>query len=264
MILDSPMVAERRVHSAAGRVWKKECFIPVGSRMSFVEVVLCVLFLASGSLGEQGAPKPNCTGVEDFEACLGNTTEFCPSNISCLCKNEEPFCSCNYFRVGWKDYWYMGPKCNHLWNTLDFILVATVPALTLVLIVTVIFSSLYCCKSEKTGKQLNSPYREAQHNPAFSADSPVPQGHRHPQPPRDLDSWSGQIPKASLRRQDFDDVSIPSQRGTYVPVYPQPLRTPDPAPNRFSQPRPQQEGFDYPSRNLPYADYAGGRQYQKY
>ncbi|KFW79553.1 hypothetical protein N305_05425, partial [Manacus vitellinus] len=77
----------------------------------------------------------NCSGVEDFEACLGNTTQFCPSHFPCLCKNGEPFCRCDYFRVGWKDYWYMGPKCNHLWNTLDFILVATVPAVTLVIIV---------------------------------------------------------------------------------------------------------------------------------
>ncbi|XP_032557831.1 uncharacterized protein LOC116793810 isoform X1 [Chiroxiphia lanceolata] len=246
------------------QVWKNQCFIPVGSRMSFLEVLLCVLFLASGSLGENGALKPNCSGVKDFEACLGNTTQFCPTNIPCLCKNEEPFCRCDYFRVGWKDYWYMGPKCNHLWNTLDFILVATVPAVVLVLIVTVIFSCFYCCKSEKPGKQPNSPYLEAQHNPAFSADTPAHPGHRYPQPPRDQDGWGGQIPKASLRRQDFDEISIPSQRGNDSSMYSQPLRRPDPTTDRFSLPRPQWEGFDYPSKNLPPANYAGGRQYQRY
>ncbi|KFO72006.1 hypothetical protein N303_06653, partial [Cuculus canorus] len=77
----------------------------------------------------------NCTRVEDLGACLGNTDNFCPANISCQCKDEKPFCRCDYFRVGWKEYWYMGPKCNHLWNTLSFILVSTLPAVALVIIV---------------------------------------------------------------------------------------------------------------------------------
>lgn len=60
-------------------------------------------------------------------------------------------CRCDYFRIGWKEYWYMGPKCNHLWNTLDFILVATLPAGILIIIVVVIFSVVYCMKTEKAG-----------------------------------------------------------------------------------------------------------------
>lgn len=60
-------------------------------------------------------------------------------------------CRCDYFRIGWKEYWYMGPKCNHLWNTLDFILVATLPAGILIIIVVVIFSVVYCVKTEKAG-----------------------------------------------------------------------------------------------------------------
>ncbi|KGL90604.1 hypothetical protein N301_11188, partial [Charadrius vociferus] len=77
----------------------------------------------------------DCTGVEDFTACLGNTDNFCPNNISCQCKNEKPFCRCDYFRVDWQEYWYMGPKCNHLWSTLDLILVTILPAVALVIIV---------------------------------------------------------------------------------------------------------------------------------
>lgn len=60
-------------------------------------------------------------------------------------------CRCDYFRIGWKEYWYMGPKCNHLWNTLDFILVSTLPAGILIIIVVVIFSVVYCVKTEKAG-----------------------------------------------------------------------------------------------------------------
>ncbi|KFV89839.1 hypothetical protein N326_00549, partial [Eurypyga helias] len=76
----------------------------------------------------------DCTGVQDFKACLGNAENFCPANISCQCKNEKPFCRCDYFRVDWIEYWYMGPKCNHLWSTLDFILVTILPAVALVII----------------------------------------------------------------------------------------------------------------------------------
>ncbi|TRZ09251.1 hypothetical protein HGM15179_017853, partial [Zosterops borbonicus] len=91
----------------------------------------------------------SCTGVPDFENCLNNTDEFCPKTIPCWCKNGEPFCRCNYYRVGWQEYWYMGPKCNHLWSTLDFILVATLPGVALVIIVVVIFSAVYCLKMQK-------------------------------------------------------------------------------------------------------------------
>ncbi|KFP92824.1 hypothetical protein N329_11353, partial [Haliaeetus albicilla] len=44
-------------------------------------------------------------------------------------------CRCDYFRVDWKEYWYMGPKCNHHLNTLDLILVTILPAVALVIIV---------------------------------------------------------------------------------------------------------------------------------
>lgn len=53
--------------------------------------------------------------------------------------------------MGWMEYWYMGPKCNHLWNTLDFILVATLPGVALVFIVVVIFSAVLCLKTKQAG-----------------------------------------------------------------------------------------------------------------
>ncbi|XP_075018053.1 uncharacterized protein LOC142087597 [Calonectris borealis] len=230
--------------------------------MSILKVLLFALFVASDSLGEQGALEPSCTGVEDFKACLGNTDNFCPTGISCQCKNEKPFCRCDYFRVDWKEYWYMGPKCNHLWNTLDFILVTILPAVGLVIVVVVIFYCVYYSKSEKAGNQTNPLYREAQHNPAFTAETAGNLGHVYQQSPRDV--RVGQIPKPVLRRQDFDDVPTPSQLQNYSPMHPQPLRRPDPATDHFSNQRSQYEKFGYPSSNLPYADYAEGRQYQKY
>lgn len=60
-------------------------------------------------------------------------------------------CRCDYFRVDWQEYWYMGPKCNHLWSTSDLILVTILPAVGLVIIVVGIFYSVYYCKREKAG-----------------------------------------------------------------------------------------------------------------
>ncbi|XP_063027025.1 uncharacterized protein LOC134425937 [Melospiza melodia melodia] len=228
--------------------------------MSFLKVLLCVLLLASPLLGE--TPPPSCSGVVDFGACLGNTDEFCPENIPCLCKNEEPFCRCNYYRTGWMEYWYMGPKCNHLWNTLDFILVATLPGVTLVIIVVVIFSAVCCLKTKKVGKQPKAPSSGAQQNPAFSTDTAASPGHGHQQPPED--AWVGQIPKVVLKREDFNDASIPNERQDYSPMYDQPLRTAEPASDYFPQSRAQREEFDYPRKDLPYPVYPEARQYRRY
>ncbi|XP_040974944.1 uncharacterized protein LOC115333558 isoform X2 [Aquila chrysaetos chrysaetos] len=169
---------------------------------------------------------------------------------------------CDYFRVDWKEYWYMVPKFNHHWNTLDLILVTVLPAVALVIIVVVIFYCVYYCNSEKAGNQTSPSYREAQHNLAFAAEMAGNLGHIYQQSPRG--DWVGQIPKAVLRRQDFDDVPTPCQLENYSPKHPQPLRRPDPATDHFSNQRPQYEKFGYPSNNLPYAGYAEGRQYQKY
>ncbi|KAM6413243.1 uncharacterized protein O9250_006456 [Rhynochetos jubatus] len=203
----------------------------------------------------------DCTGIEDFKACLGNTENFCPANVSCQCKDEKPFCRCDYFRVDWIEYWYMGPKCNHLWNTVDFILVTILPAVALVIIVIVVFYSIYYCKSKKTGNRKNPAFCEAQRNPAFTAEPAGNLGRAEQQLPRD--AWVGQIPKAVVRSQDFA-VPTPSQLESYSPVYPQPSRRPDTGTDHFSNPQPEYDRFSYRSNNLPYGGYAEGRQYQKY
>lgn len=68
-----------------------------------------------------------------------------------LLKVNVFICRCDYYREGWQEYWYMGPKYNYLWSTLDFILVATLPGVALVIIVVVIFSVVYCLKMKKVG-----------------------------------------------------------------------------------------------------------------
>ncbi|XP_025917038.1 uncharacterized protein LOC112963829 [Apteryx rowi] len=256
MILDllhKKTVSERKVCSATDKAQKKSSVTTVGFRMSSVKVLLLVLLMASDSLCQQ-ASEPNCTGVGDFQDCLGNTDNFCPTNISCQCKDEKPFCRCNYFRVGWREYWYMGPKCNQLWNTLDLILVAVLPAVALSFIVGVIFQCVYYCKGRKSRKRRSLPHHESQHNPAYTAELADNLGHASQQLPRDV--WVGQntrMPKVQLTRQDFDRHSTPSQLEDYSPT---PVRRPDPVRDY--------DRFAYPNNNLPYADYAEERRYPKY
>ncbi|KAM9179858.1 uncharacterized protein V3H86_008771 isoform 1-T2 [Mergus octosetaceus] len=148
----------------------------------------------------------------------------------------------------------MGPKCNQLWSTVDLILVTILPAVALVFLVIVIFQGVHYFKSKKEGKQTNSPYREAQHNPAFTHELSGNLGHQ--QPPRD--AWIGQMPKAVLRRQDFDDLPTSSQSDNYSRVYSQQSRRPEYVSNQ----RPQQyDRFVYPGNSTHYADM---RQYQRY
>lgn len=201
----------------------------------------------------------NCTEVEDFSDCNGNTSSFCPANVPCQCKNEKPFCRCDYYREGWMEYWYMGPKCNQLWNTLDLILVTVLPAVALVFLVVVISQCVHYCKGKKARKQTNSPYLEVHHNPTFSQEPYSNLGRASQQPPRV--EWTGQLPKPVLRRQDFDDFPGPSHLDSSSPRYAQPQRRPD----YLSSQQPQQyDGFVYPGNNRPYAGYAEERQYSRY
>ncbi|XP_009668258.1 uncharacterized protein [Struthio camelus] len=213
------------------------------------KVWLLILLMAGDSLCQQ-ASEPDCTAVDDFQACLGNTDNFCPTNISCQCKDEKPFCRCNYYRVGWREYWYMGPKCNQLWNTLDLILVTVLPAVALSFVVGVICQCVHYCKGKKARKRTHLPYHESRHNPAYTAELDGNVGHVSQQLPRDVGVGQNmRMPKVQLTRQDFDQHPTPSQLEDYRPMPLQPH---------------QYDRFVYPNNNLPYADYAEERQYPKY
>ncbi|XP_021009669.1 uncharacterized protein LOC110287368 isoform X1 [Mus caroli] len=117
--------------------------------------------------------QPNCTSVKDFNDCLGNTTGFCPESIVCACKDGKPFCKCPNFRGQWGDYWYMGEKCDQLWNTLDLVLVATLPGIALAIIVGVAIQIIHYCKgkSKKNGNhhrvEKSMSELRPQHNSAY-------------------------------------------------------------------------------------------------
>nr|XP_040138673.1 uncharacterized protein LOC120889045 isoform X1 [Ictidomys tridecemlineatus] len=131
--------------------------------------------------------QPNCTSVTDFDDCPGNITDFCPENIVCACKDGEPFCKCPNFRGRWGNYWFMGAKCDQLWNTLDLILVATLPGIGLALIVGVTIQTIHYCK-KKSKKNLDNNREQKslsglrpQHNSAYAFETNL----RPPQPDQD-------------------------------------------------------------------------------
>lgn len=121
--------------------------------------------------------QPNCTSVRDFDNCLGNITDFCPNDIACACKDEKPFCKCQNYRGQWGDYWYMGDKCEQLWNTVDLILVATLPGIALALIVGVVIQIIHYCKEKPKKKEdhhreeRNMPELRPCHNSAYGFDT---------------------------------------------------------------------------------------------
>ncbi|KAM5290653.1 uncharacterized protein AAES06_006763 [Glossophaga mutica] len=136
--------------------------------------------------------QPNCTSVNDFDDCLGNVTGFCPKDIVCACKDGEPFCKCPNFRGQWGNYWYMGAKCDQLWNTLDLVLVAVLPGIGLALIVGVTIQTIqYCKKKSKNNiddqrQQRSSSGLQPAHNSAYAFDNAV----RFSQPREGQNPWS--------------------------------------------------------------------------
>lgn len=55
---------------------------------------------------------------------------------------------CPSYQISWQNYWYMGPKCDQLWSTLDLILIAAVPGLTLTVTVAVLIQWISYCKKK--------------------------------------------------------------------------------------------------------------------
>lgn len=146
---------------------------------NFSGFLLLVLMLSSGLLAAK-ASDPNCSNVRDFGKCLGTTTNFCPDNIECACKDQRPFCKCPNYRESWNDYWYMGPKCEHLWNTLDLILVIVFPAVALASVASVSVQWIYYCKNKpKNYKKFVSSKKVARNEMTLPKTNPayIPEEH---------------------------------------------------------------------------------------
>ncbi|XP_075428986.1 uncharacterized protein LOC142467325 isoform X1 [Ascaphus truei] len=119
------------------------------------------------------AAEPSCADVEDYGNCSGDPANFCPKDIGCSCKDGFPFCKCPYYKGPRADYWYIGPKCDQLWNTRDLIFVIVLPAFALACVVAVTAQCIHCCKttrkkSRKTdGRQTERLTTNSHHNQAY-------------------------------------------------------------------------------------------------
>ncbi|XP_053330039.1 protein SSXT-like [Spea bombifrons] len=107
--------------------------------------VICYLLVMA-------AAEPQCENVEDFGSCAGDPNNFCPPDIQCVCRDATPYCSCPYYRGPNGNYWYMGEKCDQLWNTLDLILVTVLPAVSLAFVVGVVAQLIHYCKTKPSKK----------------------------------------------------------------------------------------------------------------
>uniref|UniRef100_A0A673NN91 Uncharacterized LOC107757540 n=1 Tax=Sinocyclocheilus rhinocerous TaxID=307959 RepID=A0A673NN91_9TELE len=75
-----------------------------------------------------------CGNVNDFDRCLDNAG-ICDETISrCTCFEGQPFCRCN----SQKGEFYIDENCTQGWTVVTFALVASLPGLTLAVLVGVI------------------------------------------------------------------------------------------------------------------------------
>uniref|UniRef100_A0ABM5EW67 Uncharacterized protein n=1 Tax=Pogona vitticeps TaxID=103695 RepID=A0ABM5EW67_9SAUR len=196
----------------------------------------------------------DCTHVADFDNCLGDVRDFCPRGIACGCKDQKPFCKCPSYRSLWQDYWYMGPKCDHLWSSLDLILIVALPAVTLSCVVAVTMQWINYCKSTPgRGARQKSPSGRGQRR-GYDPDSagkarPVsqPKGGK-------ADEGAAQnykFPKLPQKKQQYKPPALPRFEG-FSYIAHQPLRRANPADDVFTNPSPR---VGYWDDNLPAADY---------
>ncbi|XP_060612525.2 uncharacterized protein [Anolis sagrei] len=208
------------------------------------------------------ATEPSCTHVADFGSCLGNNVlDFCPPGISCGCKDQRPFCNCPSYRKGWQNYWYLGPKCDQLWSTLDLIIVIVVPAIALSATTAVAVQWVNYCKNKegRSAKRRSAPPREhvpqGQPNTAYV---PQPVDRHVPQPRGRKDDGVAQnvkFPKLSTQSNAYEQAELPLFGGfSYAPH--QPLRRVVQMGNnnRLPGPPPQRGGYvgnyeDYEEEN---------------
>uniref|UniRef100_A0ACB8FXG1 Uncharacterized protein n=1 Tax=Sphaerodactylus townsendi TaxID=933632 RepID=A0ACB8FXG1_9SAUR len=170
----------------------------------------------------------SCTHVADFDNCLGNANGFCPRGIPCGCKDQVPFCKCPTYHSGWEDYWYMGPKCDQLWSTLDLILLAAVPAVALAVAATVIMQWAGYCRSSAHARHPQVHYRPANvPNPAENSRVISQQKDNK----MDESARPVRFPKLPVQSHVYEHTPMPASVGgfSYIPQQALPVERGPPA-----------------------------------
>ncbi|XP_069062265.1 uncharacterized protein [Pleurodeles waltl] len=231
---------------------------PAGSSMVNLGGFLLLLLVLSCSLLAAKASDPNCSNVRDFGKCLGTTTNFCPASIECACKDQKPFCKCPNYRESLTDYWYMGPKCEHLWNTLDLILVIVFPAVALASVASVTVQWIYYCKNRPKNYRKHASSRQMagneislpKVNPAY-----IPEEHikddftlsylpKQRTAPDVAETERSRMPRSVSHA---NDQRYPHQEA----IFPHVTRKPNTSYNAYSQ----NQRFSYEDSVLPGQDY---------
>ncbi|XP_067404477.1 uncharacterized protein [Emydura macquarii macquarii] len=226
---------------------------------NFSDFLRLIVLLSSGLLTEQTS-EPNCTGIADFDNCLGNTEGFCPNDIACGCKDNKAFCKCPYYQGLWGDYWYMGHKCKQLWNTLDLILVTVLPAIALAFLVGVIIQCVHYCKKKSNQsvkgarKQARQTENKSHRNPGYIPElyEDLRDVSQQQSAKDDLITQNLKMPKIQLQRQSFVQSESPDQVEGYSYISHQPSRRPVPtADSSFSLQPPQRNQFGHQNSHFP-------------
>ncbi|NP_001073426.1 uncharacterized protein LOC555281 precursor [Danio rerio] len=131
-----------------------------------MKVFLCLCFIIFLTAGVTGNP---CAGKADFEPCGDNNLD-CDEKISkCTCFTEEPFCRCNNN----KNEFYIGDDCSQRWTVVTFALVASLPGLTLaVLVGVIVYMLMVQSNNSHTSEQMKAASKEQDLFPgiAFASD----------------------------------------------------------------------------------------------
>ncbi|XP_043096012.1 uncharacterized protein zgc:158432 isoform X2 [Puntigrus tetrazona] len=99
--------------------------------MTVLLYVCFILFVTDKAPGQTIDP---CSSVIDFNQCLDSQT-ICDNTISrCTCFEGQPFCRCN----SQKGEFYINEDCSQRWTVVTFALVASLPGLTLAVLVGVV------------------------------------------------------------------------------------------------------------------------------
>ncbi|XP_044124893.1 uncharacterized protein LOC122919773 [Bufo gargarizans] len=237
--------------------------------LSLASALLC--FLVSVAVGE-----PSCEGVEDFGRCAGDKGDFCPRDIDCSCKSGRPFCSCPFYTGPNGNYWYLGEKCDHLWSTLDMIVIAVFPAAALAFVVAVTAQLIHFCKTKPKSKKVKEPKRKSEReaiithqNQAFIPEaSPGNQYTEQSlgdfltksQPKAETSQWNAPAAKAPkpYGLKYYSDMAPADQSSSYIDGRQQPQYNDQRVPEQdypSYEPRGQQQYSRFSGAMIPPADY---------
>ncbi|XP_076843825.1 uncharacterized protein LOC143488802 [Brachyhypopomus gauderio] len=201
-----------------------------------MRVFLCVCVTAVLIIRVNGQPDTDdeslCGGVADYDLCRLEWK--CNEFSRCFCKSNVPYCRCNNY-VG---EFYIDDSCTQKWSVLTFALVASLPGITLALVVGVTVHVIHFYR--KSSKSARTPEEENTF-PGIVFASDVNTGPKGPSPaPRSL---QGGVPMAAVTSQPYSTsgnmhpVSDRPQTGGHRPTYSTPgdIRHTD-AEGRFDRP----------------------------